>query len=194
MTFLIMLIIAYLLGSLSSAVILSKFTGASDPRSQGSGNAGATNVLRTQGKQAAVIVLLCDMAKGWLAVVLAAMVGFSGFNLGMIGLGAVAGHIFPLYFEFKGGKGVATAFGVTLAFSFVLALLGALVFAAIVYLKRFASLASLSSLAIVTILSLFLGYASYFFPLLFITLLVAWKHLENIKRLFQGTENKVYFK
>src|SRR3989344_5242872 len=142
MAAIVCLIIAYLLGSLSSAILYSKFTGAKDPRTTGSGNPGATNVLRASGKQAALIVLGGDVAKGLIAVLLARMVGVNSFMLGLVGLAAVAGHCFPVYFKFKGGKGVATALGAILALSFWAAILSAAILVAIIAITRYVSLAS----------------------------------------------------
>ena len=194
MVTLVFMIIAYLLGSISTSIIISKIFHQTDPRETGSGNAGATNVLRSQGRSAAIRVLVGDLLKGFIAIVLARLFHVQGFALGLVALAAVAGHVFPVFFKFKGGKGVATSLGCILAMAFWLGVLGAVIFIVVAYFSRYASLASLIMLAAITILCLFMGHAAYFIPLLLITLFVAWKHSDNIIRLRNGTENKIYFK
>ena len=115
-TLIIALVIAYLIGSISFSIILAKLNNTTDPRQAGSQKAGTTNTLRTAGKSAAIIVLIGDLAKGAIAVLIAKYMGLYGFNLGLVALAAVIGHIYPVFFGFKGGKGVATAIGSLLGF------------------------------------------------------------------------------
>ena len=191
-TLLFALAIAYFIGSVSFSILYAKLTGASDPRQSGSKNAGATNVLRTAGKSAALIVLIGDLAKGAIAVLIAKYIGLYGFDLGLVALAAVAGHIFPIFFGFKGGKGVATAIGSLFGLSLILFILAVAVFVAILILTRYASVASLGAIAISTAASLFIA-SSYFIPLLLILALIFIKHLPNIQRLKNGQENKIRF-
>lgn len=186
------IVIAYLVGSLSSAVIVSKLMHLPDPRANGSGNAGATNVFRLSGRVPAFITLACDVAKGFIPVLLAMIMGVANFALALVALAAVVGHIFPLYFKFKGGKGVATSLGVMLVLSFWVAVIGIIIWGVVVLLTRYVSLASLIASSVGAILILFI-HTSYFLPILVATLLVIWKHKDNIERLKAGTERKMVF-
>ena len=190
LTFLIAMIIAYLIGSVPFSIVLSKITGTPDPRTTGSNNAGATNTLRSQGKASALIVVIGDMAKGAIAVFIGKLLGLHGFPLGLVAVAAVVGHIFPVFFGFKGGKGVATAIGSLLGLSFTLFLIGVIIFVVIVLVTKYASLASLAAIAVVTVASLFVA-PSYFLALLIMLAVIVFKHLPNIQRLKSGTENKV---
>jgi glycerol-3-phosphate acyltransferase PlsY len=189
---LIAIIVAYLIGSISFSIVLAKMSGRPDPRTEGSQNAGATNTLRTAGKSAAIIVLVGDLVKGAIAVLLGKFLGVTGFGLGLVAVAAVAGHVYPLFFKFRGGKGVATAIGALFGLSLILFLVAIIIFAAITLLTRYASLASLCSVGAATLLSLFAASA-YFIPLLIILGLITFKHLPNIQRLKSGQENKVQF-
>jgi acyl phosphate:glycerol-3-phosphate acyltransferase len=183
---------AYLVGSLCSAVIVSKLMGLPDPRTEGSGNPGATNVLRVGGKKAAIIVLLADALKGFLPVVVAHIVGLSGFALGLVAFAAVVGHIYPIFFQFEGGKGVATALGAMFGISLALGISAIIIWLGIAFATRYASLASITSIALVTLFSPWLtGSWGYFLPLVFITLAVVYRHQENITNLMAGTESKI---
>jgi len=186
-------IIAYLLGSISCAILISKYLKLPDPRNEGSGNPGASNILRTAGKNKAVLVLVGDILKGLLAVLIARIIGVEGFMLGLVALAAVAGHVFPLFFKFKGGKGVATMVGTLIMLSFWTGLLVAAVWVAVAFIFRFASLASLVAAVCAPIFMLIFGNHLYAFPVLLITALVVWKHMDNIKRLMNGTEAKIQF-
>jgi len=187
----IFIVIAYLCGSLSSAIIICKLLKLPDPRKEGSGNPGATNVLRIAGKKAAILVLIGDVLKGCIPVLLARVFTIHGFGLGLVGLGAVVGHMYPVFFKFKGGKGVATFGGVTIALSFIGGLAFGLAWLIIAVIFRYASLASLiASLFSLIYLTIF-AKISYFFPVLAIVLLIIWKHQGNIKRLKAGTESKI---
>ena len=191
MQLIIGMIIAYLLGSISSAILVCKLAKIEDPRQQGSKSAGATNVLRVAGKKAALYTLAGDLLKGLVAVLIGRLLGLSGAELGFIALAAVLGHIFPVFFKFKGGKGVATSLGSLLALSPLLALCALAIWLLIAVIFRYSSLSALVAAAITPILTLFIFNPNYFLPLTLITLLVFWKHIANIKRLLNGTETKI---
>ncbi|RRD57624.1 glycerol-3-phosphate 1-O-acyltransferase PlsY [Comamonadaceae bacterium OH2545_COT-014] len=192
---------AYLIGSLSFAVIVSRVMGLADPRSYGSGNPGATNVLRSGSKKAAVATLLLDAAKGWLPVALVRHFGAShGLGDGTVALVAVAaflGHLYPVFFAFKGGKGVATAAGVILALQPWLGLAVLLAWLAVAFVTRYSSLAALVAAVLAPALYL-LGdgrlwpvSGAVLLALLAMGLLLIWRHRENIRRLLAGTESKI---
>ncbi len=191
--FIVLAIIAYLLGSISSAVLICKFMGLPDPRTEGSRNPGATNVLRLGGKQAALIVLIADALKGFIPVILGRMVGVSPFALALIALIALLGHIYPVFFKFEGGKGVATAIGAVFGLSFFAGLFAVLTWVAVIYFTRYSSLAALITAVLLPFYALIFGHAAYFFPVLIMTSLLIWRHWENIERLRNGTETKVVF-
>lgn len=186
----IFVIIGYFIGSLSSAILVCKAMGLPDPRSQGSGNAGATNVLRIGGKLPAALVLLGDLLKGLIVVLIAKAVGVQGFMLALVALATVVGHMFPAYFKFQGGKGIATAFGCLLVLSFWLALISLILWIVVVALTRYVSLASLVAAVFATVAILFV-HTTYFLPMAIMTILIIWRHMENIERLKAGTENKL---
>jgi len=187
------LIIAYLLGSLNTAVLISKYLKLPDPRSTGSGNAGATNMLRSVGRNQAIMVLIGDTLKGIVAILLARMFGADGFVLGLAALAVVIGHVFPVFFKFKGGKGVATMVGATLMLTFWVGLFVAVVWIAIAFLIRYASLASIVAAVCAPLFMMIFGNHAYAFPLLLVAALVIWRHWENIERLRSGTETKIEF-
>ena len=186
---------AYLLGSVSFAVVVSKLFRLPDPRSYGSGNPGATNVLRTGNKAAAALTLAGDGLKGWLAVWLAQALS-AGADAGLAtagaGLAVFLGHLYPVFHRFVGGKGVATAAGVAFALSWQLglALLG--VWVVIALLTRFASLASLCAAATAPPLGFYvLGNRPEAWVLLPIAALLAWRHRGNIRKLLAGEERRI---
>jgi glycerol-3-phosphate acyltransferase PlsY len=187
------IVIAYLLGSVSSSIILAKVRGKPDPRTQGSGNAGATNVLRSSGKQDAVIVLISDGLKGWFAILIARFLGMQDGGLAIAAVAVVAGHIYPVFFQFKGGKGVATYLGALLGISFIGAIVAMVAWIAIAVISKYASLASIIALLAGSFLTLFTNHSSAFLPMLIAALLVIWMHRANIQRLRNGTENKIHF-
>lgn len=191
MAAIIALIIAYLLGSVSSSIILSKIMKTPDPRTEGSGNAGATNVLRIAGKQQATLVLVIDSLKGLIAIWIGHVCHLHGFVLGLVALAAVVGHIFPLYFGFKGGKGVATAIGATLGLSFISGILMIATWAAVAFALRYSSLASLVTVVLAPVFLVIFSHVSYFIPSILIAALIVWKHKENIKKLQNKTESKI---
>jgi glycerol-3-phosphate acyltransferase PlsY len=192
MTFLMSIIIAYLLGSISCSILLSRFVKLPDPRNVGSGNAGTMNILRTAGKNKAVTVLVVDVLKGIVAVFIARILGQQGFMLGLVALAAVAGHVYPVFFKFKGGKGVATALGSMLLLNFWVGIFAFIVWAVFAVIFRYASLSSLAAVTICPFLFLIFGYFAYFLPALLIFVLVAWKHWDNIQRLKDKTEPKIH--
>lgn len=192
---------AYLIGSLSFAVIVSRAMGLSDPRTYGSKNPGATNVLRSGSKLAAVATLLLDAAKGWLPVVLVRMWG-PAYGLGegtvaLVGLGAFLGHLFPVFFRFEGGKGVATALGVLLGFDWLLGLATALTWLIIAFFFRYSSLASLVASVFAPAYYVMAGGVAWYMEksillaICVMALLLIWRHAENIRRLIEGKESRL---
>ena len=191
----------YLVGSLSFAVIVSGVMGLNDPRTYGSKNPGATNVLRSGSKAAAVITLLLDALKGWLPVMLVKYFGrpygLEEGTLAMVGLAAFVGHLFPVFFRFQGGKGVATALGVLLGFSGVLGLATAASWLIIAWFFRYSSLASLVAAVFAPVYYVFGdGLAWYLDKSILLavsvmSLLLIWRHAANITRLLKGTESRL---
>ena len=194
-------LVSYLVGSLSFAVIVSRLMGLSDPRSYGSKNPGATNVLRSGSKKAAILTLLLDAAKGWLPVALVLTYGPEhGLDAGVAalsGLAAFLGHLYPVFFGFVGGKGVATAVGVVVGVNGLLALATVLTFAIVVYFSRYVSLASMVAAVFAPAFYLFgtgvawQATATEVLCLSVMALLLVWRHRENINRLLAGTESKL---
>lgn len=193
MSSLIAILIAYLLGSLSSAIIISKIFKTADPRTEGSGNAGATNVLRIAGKKQAALVLVGDVLKGLIAVWIGQLFHITPFMLGLVGFAAVVGHIFPVYFGFKGGKGVATAVGAILGLSFISGILMAAAWSAIAFVTRYASLASIVAVILAPVFLALFAKTAFLIPAAFIAALILWKHKDNIARLKSNTESKIEF-
>ncbi|AJC50625.1 glycerol-3-phosphate 1-O-acyltransferase PlsY [Coxiella endosymbiont of Amblyomma americanum] len=193
--FFVSFIMAYCVGSFSCAVIFSKLAHLPDPRTVGSGNPGTTNALRTSGKKLAFLVLLGDSLKGLFAVVISHFfLGVCGIYLSFIALAAVIGHIFPLYFEFKGGKGIATMFGAFLGLSFSVSLCLIITWLIVAVFCRFSSVAALITAVAAPIYMVTIGsHSDYFFPVFLISILIIWKHLENIKNLQKGVEKKIQF-
>ncbi|CAL7964137.1 putative glycerol-3-phosphate acyltransferase [Gammaproteobacteria bacterium] len=186
-------VIAYLIGSLSSAIIVCKLLKLPDPRTQGSMNPGATNVLRIGGKTPALITLAGDMLKGFLPVLVGHLVGISGFFLGLIAVAAFLGHLYPAFFKFQGGKGVATAAGAILALSPIVGVAAIISWLLVAAAFRYSSLAALASAIATPIFMLFLGDKAYLLPMLIITAMLIWNHRDNIQRLRSGSESKISF-
>jgi len=187
---------AYLLGSVSFAVVVSKLYGLPDPHSYGSGNPGATNVLRTGNRSAAALTLVGDGIKGWFAVWLAQRLGASWGDASLAAtaaaLAVVIGHLFPLYHRFSGGKGVATAAGVCFALSWQLAVALLVVWGVLAATFRISSLAALGAAAAAPLLALyFIGNRPEAWVLFPIAALLFWRHRENIRKLLAGTERKI---
>ena len=203
--YIIVSIIAYLLGSISFSIIISKKMAGFDVRDKGSKNAGSTNVLRTVGKKAAIITLICDCLKGVIAILIAYIAGKIWTNLDsallvqLAGIFVVLGHTFPIFFKFKGGKGVATSLGVLLLTNWQIGLI-CLVFALILMaLTRFVSLGSVAAAILFPVLTVFitnnyLVHGNYIIFGIILAILVIFNHRENVKRLLTGTENKLSFK
>ncbi len=194
--FLVALVGAYLIGSLSFAVITSRLMGLADPRSYGSGNPGATNVLRSGNRAAAVATLALDALKGYVPVLLVLVYG-PRFGLGettaaFAGLAAFVGHLWPVFFGFKGGKGVATAAGVLMAVNPVLGALTLLSFAIVVAFSRYVSLASVVAAVFAPFYqALIWGLEPAVLALIGMSLLLIWRHEANIRRLLAGTESRL---
>ncbi|WP_312932203.1 glycerol-3-phosphate 1-O-acyltransferase PlsY [Pseudomonas sp.] len=180
-------LLAYLLGSLSFAIVLSRLTGSPDPRLGGSGNAGATNMLRLAGRRMAILTLLGDLCKGILPVVLARLAGLDLQAQAWIGLCAVGGHVFPVYFRFQGGKGVATAAGMLMVVYLPAALLAIGVWALTLYLSRTSSLAALIATPL-TLPLLAWHQPEALLPTAVLTLLIVWSHRNNLRALLAGHE------
>lgn len=189
---LLLALAAYLVGSLSAAVIVCRLLGLPDPRTQGSRNPGATNVLRFGGKKAAAIVLVGDTLKGLLPVLIARALHVDDNVLAAVGLAAFLGHLYPLFFGFQGGKGVATAFGVLLGMAWPVALAAVATWLMVAKVFRISSLAALMA-AVLTPLFLWFDQAPQ--PILIMswvmTLLLLWRHRGNIQRLITGEEGRI---
>ena len=211
-SYIICAIIAYLIGSISFAVIFTKKIKGFDVREKGSKNAGSTNVLRTAGKGVAVLTLICDIAKGIVAIAIALLIGkiaklsddSSALLVEIAGICVVLGHTFPIFFKFKGGKGVATSLGVLLMTNWRIGLI-CLVFALVVMaISKMVSLGSISAAILYPILCIFINesyliggkeaHFSYVVFALILALIVILNHRTNIKRLLRGEENKLSFK
>ena len=188
----ILVVLGYLSGSLASAVIVCRFMNLPDPRSEGSGNPGATNVLRVGGKQAAALTLAGDMLKGAVPVLLAHLLTDSPTILASTAVAAFVGHLFPVFFQFKGGKGVATAFGAVAALVMPVALFMAAVWVLVAIVTRYASLASMSAAAAAPLFALiFIREPAYILGLLVIAALLVFRHKGNIERLRNGSEPEI---
>jgi len=188
--------LAYLLGSLSFAVIVSKAMGLADPRSYGSGNPGATNVLRSGSKKAAIATLVLDALKGYVAVVFARLMserlGFGEGTIAAAGLAAFIGHLYPVFFRFQGGKGVATAAGVLLALSPALGGVSLAIWLAVAVATRYSSLAALVTAVAAPICDdLVWGASLRTGAIAVMSALLVWRHRANISKLLAGTESKL---
>ena len=209
--YIIMAVVAYLIGSVNFSVIISNKMAGFDVREKGSGNAGTTNMLRSVGKKAAAITLICDILKGVLAIVIAIILGniFADSNkellLQIAGVAVVLGHTFPIFFGFKGGKGVATSLGILLMSNWQIGLI-CLVFAlALMILTRMVSLGSCAAAVLFPVLTLFINQNYtvltegksgnvYFIYSVILAIIVLYNHRSNIKRIMNGTENRISFK
>ena len=210
MEYIIIAIIAYLIGSINFSILISKKKAGYDIRQKGSGNAGTTNMLRNLGKKYAAITLICDVLKGVVAIVIAIIVGniLGDTNKALLvqiaGVAGVIGHTFPIFFGFKGGKGVATSLGILLMTNWQLGLI-CLVFALVLMaLTRVVSMGSIAAAILYPILTLFVGGGhyivessglgnGYFIYSVILAVIVIFNHRENIKRILSGTENKISF-
>jgi len=189
---LLVVVVAYLLGSLQFAVIVTRALGLADPRSYGSGNPGATNVMRSGNKLAAALTLAGDAAKGWFAVWLAQRLGGDGLALALAGLAAFLGHVFPLFLRFKGGKGVATALGVLAGFNAPLALVAAATWLLVALLTRYSSLAAIVASLVTPVAGfLLLEDPRLAVCVTVICAILIWRHRENIRKLLAGSEGRI---
>ncbi len=189
-TWIIYAAIGYLCGSIPFGLLLSRWAGLGDIRSIGSGNIGATNVLRTGNKKIAALTLLCDSLKGYFPVLLASLYG-DGTAVIAAGLGALAGHLFPVWLNFKGGKGVATGLGVTFGWSWMLGLVFCVVWLAGFFATRISSVGALAAVAAVEIAAIFLGLPIW--PSAIVATAVWFMHRANIARLLKGEEPQSSF-
>jgi glycerol-3-phosphate acyltransferase PlsY len=191
----LVVLMAYLIGSISFAVVVSKLMGLPDPHSYGSGNPGATNVLRTGSKAAAVLTLLGDAAKGYVAVVLARVlvgVDIDSWVLPAVTVAAFLGHVFPVFHGFKGGKGVATALGILLAINWVLGLTTLSTWLIVAVFLRYSSLAALIAALFAPVYFVFLfGIQPMALAIFLMSALLIWRHRSNIKNLLNGTEGRL---
>ena len=193
---LLAVVLAYLIGSISFAVVVSKLMGLPDPHSYGSGNPGATNVLRTGSKAAAVLTLLGDALKGWFAVwlawQLAPSLGFGESTVALVAIAVFVGHLYPVYHGFAGGKGVATAAGILFAVNVWLGVATAVTWILIAVFFRYSSLASLiSALFALFYYILLFGFRSMTLAILVMSLLLVYRHRENIGKLLVGKESRI---
>ncbi|KLU17062.1 MULTISPECIES: glycerol-3-phosphate 1-O-acyltransferase PlsY [Xenorhabdus] len=188
-----MIIFAYLCGSISSAILICRLAGLPDPRQHGSGNPGATNVLRIGGKWAALAVLICDVLKGLIPVWLAYKLNVSPFYLGITAITACLGHIYPIFFHFKGGKGVATAFGAIAAIGWDLMGLIAGTWMLTVLLSGYSSLGAIVS-ALIAPFYVWWFKPEFTFPVAMLSCLVLVRHHDNIQRLWRGQESRIWQK
>ena len=201
-------VIAYLLGSISFSVIISKKMAGFDVREKGSGNAGTTNMLRSVGAKAAAITLLCDILKGVVVILIAILIGniVDGLDDALLvqlaGIFVIIGHTFPIFFGFKGGKGIATSLGVLLMINWQIGLI-CLVFALILMaITRMVSVGSIAAAILFPVLVIFIGQNyivpvnnwSYLIFSIIVAVLVLFNHRENLKRIFTGKENRISFK
>lgn len=201
----VMAIIAYLIGSINFSVIFSKKMAGFDVREKGSGNAGTTNMLRSVGKKAAAITLICDILKGVVAILIALLIGrmVDGANTSALvqtaGIAVILGHTFPIFFKFKGGKGVATSLGVLIMSNWQIGLI-CLVFALIlIVLTQMVSVGSIAAAVLYPVLTLFIpqnyiAEGNYLIYSILLAVLIIFNHRENVKRLLNGTENRISFK
>ncbi len=188
----VIVIAAYLFGSISAAIVTCRAMGLPDPRSEGSGNPGATNVLRVGNRTAAGITLLGDFLKGVLPVLLAVALGLEPVVVALAGLAAFLGHVYPVLFRFQGGKGVATGLGVLLAWSWPALLLTAGTWLLVAALFRYSSLSALVSFLLAPFfLAYFDAPQAIMFGMLAITVLTYWRHRGNLQALLNGTEKKI---
>lgn len=192
MSVLLLLAAAYLLGSIPFAVVASRLFGLQDPRRYGSGNPGATNVLRSGNKGAAVVTLLGDCLKGLLAVWAASRLGFSAAEAALAGLAAFLGHVFTIFLRFNGGKGVATALGVLAGIDWRIALACLGIWLLVALVSRYSSAAALAA-AVASPLAgfVFLGGDPVIAVLLVMSAVLIWRHAANIQRLLAGTEGRI---
>lgn len=203
--YIVIIVIAYLIGSINFSVIFSKKWAGFDLREKGSGNAGTTNMLRTVGKKAAAITLICDILKGVVSILIAKLMSviWSDLNgallIQLAGIFVIVGHTFPIFFGFKGGKGIATSLGVLLTTNWQIGLI-CLVFALVlIILTQMVSVGSIAAAILYPVLTIFIGEnyivpGNYIVSSIILAILVVFNHRSNVQRLLTGTENKISFK
>ena len=192
LTTFLFVVLGYLAGSISTAIIVCRMMGLPDPRSEGSRNPGATNVLRFGGKKAAAITLAGDFIKGLLPVLLARLAGIDDFGLALTGLAAFLGHLYPVFFGFEGGKGVATSFGVILGLSWLTALGALATWLIMTFAVRISSLSALTAAALAPLYVWLFGLPLiYSAAILVMVILLVWRHRSNIRHLLAGTEDTI---
>ena len=204
--YIIIAIIAYAIGSINFSVLFSRKFAGFDVREKGSGNAGTTNMLRTVGKRAALLTLICDILKGIVSILIALLIGRiveqvdKALLVQIAALCVVLGHTFPIFFEFKGGKGIATSLGILLIINWQIGLICLIFALALIALTQMVSAGTVSAAILFPILSLFIGKeffivdGNYFVFSLILALFVIFNHRKNIKRILDGNENKISFK
>jgi glycerol-3-phosphate acyltransferase PlsY len=186
-----LIIASYLLGSICTAIIVCKVLGFPDPREQGSSNPGTTNVLRIAGKGPAALTFLGDVLKCVIPVLIGHSLNLSWMMLGMVGLAAFMGHLFPVFFKFEGGKGVATAFGFAIALHWQLGLATVICWLIVAAITRYSSLAALITWALAPFLAWYLVSPDLVYSLAPMSLMLIYRHKENIRKLKNGTESKI---
>ena len=189
---LLLIVFGYLAGSISTAIIVCRIMGLPDPRSEGSRNPGATNVLRFGGKKAAAITLAGDLLKGLLPVLLARGLGVDEPGLALTALAAFLGHLYPVFFGFEGGKGVATAFGVILGLSWLTALVALATWLLMAFTVRISSLSALTAAVLAPLYAWLFGLPIvYVAAILIMVVILIWRHRSNIRQLLAGTEDTI---
>lgn len=184
--------LAYLVGSFSSAIVTCKLMGIEDPRNTGSNNPGATNVLRHGGKKAAIITLIGDMLKGLIPVLIISLFQTDNLTIALVGLFALIGHVFPVYYGFKGGKGVATYYGVILGINWQVGLIALAIWLSVATILKISSLSALVSIFLAPfILWYFSQSTELAAALALMSIIVFWRHKKNIKSILQGSETKI---
>lgn len=187
----VMIILAYLAGSICTAIILARFLGLPDPRTQGSGNPGATNMMRVGGKKAAAMTLAGDMLKGVIPVLIARVVGVQPELLIVVGFAAFLGHLYPVFFRFQGGKGVATAIGMLIAANWMIALFTVSTWLLMSFLSKISSLSALTAFLLTPIFAGIVGGGNKKLTIIILsilTIMLIWRHRTNIRNLMNGTE------
>ena len=206
--YIIIAIIAYLVGSINFSIIISKRIAGFDVREKGSGNAGTTNMLRSVGVKAAAITLLCDILKGVVVILIAILIGniVDGLDDALLvqlaGIFVIIGHTFPIFFGFKGGKGIATSLGVLLMINWQIGLICVAVALILMVITRMVSVGSIAAAILFPVLVIFIGQNyivpvnnwSYLIFSIIVAVIVLFNHRENLKRIFTGKENKISFK
>ena len=189
---LLIILFAYLVGSVSSGIIVSQIFNLPDPRTIGSKNPGATNVMRSGNKKAAIFTLLGDLLKAILVLTIAEYLGFNDLIIVCVALAVLIGHIYPIFYKFRGGKGVATAIGILIALNFKLALIVASIWLLVFGIWRYSSLAAIVAAISAPIVAIFIlrDQSLYCIAFTLITIIILFKHQANIKKLLSGTELK----